>query len=95
LNYVDRIKTVCLRGLINLGVGGWALSQSLIGLIRGIRSRSRSRWWLQGFKRVENVKCVKGGREEEMKDFLLMQQAHTGKMLKEVVTFHSSKKNDS
>lgn len=61
----------------------------------GIRSRSRSRWWLQGFKRVENVKCVKGGREEEMKDFLLMQQAHTGKMLKEVVTFHSSKKNDS
>jgi phosphoribosylformimino-5-aminoimidazole carboxamide ribonucleotide (ProFAR) isomerase len=34
LNYVDRIKTVCLRGLINLGVGGWALSQSLIGLIR-------------------------------------------------------------
>jgi hypothetical protein len=71
--------------------GWWALSQSLIGLIHLVLEVEVG-GGCRVSKRVENVKCVKGGREEEMKDFLLMQQAHTGKMLKEVVTVHSSKK---
>ena len=72
------------------------MSQSLIGLIRLVLEvEVEVGGGCRVSKRVENVKCVKGGREEEMKDFLLMQQAHTGKMLKEVVTFHSSKKTES